>query len=364
MKKISLCLLSGLLLLSSCLDEDPKYTTNEEIVYSSEASAQMALNGIYGLMAIQGSFAQLLPEMSTEATGNNWTSYYMSDIRPQYVNGNISIDNEFNDRAWGALYQTISNCNIFIEACQSDRSADFDAKANMMAQAKFLRGVCYFSLYNFWGGVPLRLEPTDKDNIAAPRASRQEVIDQIIKDWTEAIPGLATESVLESGAPTAPCKASAYAYLAKLYWLMGCNSWAAEQGDFWATGRLKEEWPEMQSSRTYFEKAKLYGDSVFLQNVFDLEPDFKTLFGGERLSFSKEFVFVLDATMNTTATQGMSSAVDSLVAMPAPSESAMPRMSRMRRVRSQRTVKRMQVRMHRMERISLFSVAPRIHSDG
>ena len=307
MKKISLCLLSGLLLLSSCLDEDPKYTTNEEIVYSSEASAQMALNGIYGLMAIQGSFAQLLPEMSTEATGNNWTSYYMSDIRPQYVNGNISIDNEFNDRAWGALYQTISNCNIFIEACQSDRSADFEAKANMMAQAKFLRGVCYFSLYNFWGGVPLRLEPTDKDNIAAPRASRQEVLDQIIKDWTEAIPGLATESVLESGAPTAPCKASAYAYLAKLYWLMGCNSWAAEQGDFWATGRLKEEWPEMQSSRTYFEKAKLYGDSVFLQNVFDLEPDFKTLFGGERLSFSKEFVFVLDATMNTTENVGYNS---------------------------------------------------------
>ena len=307
MKKISLCLLSGLLLLSSCLDEDPKYTTNEEIVYSSEASAQMALNGIYGLMAIQGSFAQLLPEMSTEASGICWTSYYMSDIRAQYVDGSISIDNEFNDRAWGALYQTISNCNIFIEACESDRSSEFDNKANMVAQAKFMRGVCYYSLYNFWGGVPLRLVPTDKDNIPQPRASRQEVLDQIIKDWTEAIPDLDHESVLESGAPTAPCKASAYAYLAKLYWLMGCNAWAAEQGDAWASGQLKQEWPEMQSSHTYFTQAKEYGDSVFLENVFDLESDFRTLFGGERLSFSKEFVFVIDATMNTTENVGYNS---------------------------------------------------------
>ena len=299
--------MSGLLLLSSCLDEDPKYTTNEEIVYSSEASAQMALNGIYGLMAIQGSFAQLLPEMSTEASGICWTSYYMSDIRAQYVDGSISIDNEFNDRAWGALYQTISNCNIFIEACESDRSSEFDNKANMVAQAKFMRGVCYYSLYNFWGGVPLRLVPTDKDNIPQPRASRQEVLDQIIKDWTEAIPDLDHESVLESGAPTAPCKASAYAYLAKLYWLMGCNAWAAEQGDAWASGQLKQEWPEMQSSHTYFTQAKEYGDSVFLENVFDLESDFRTLFGGERLSFSKEFVFVIDATMNTTENVGYNS---------------------------------------------------------
>ena len=82
---------------------------------------------------------------------------------------------------------------------------------------------------------------------------------------------------------------------------------AAEQGDAWASGQLKQEWPEMQSSHTYFTQAKEYGDSVFLENVFDLESDFRTLFGGERLSFSKEFVFVIDATMNTTENVGYNS---------------------------------------------------------
>ena len=306
MKKISLCLLSGLLLLSSCLDEDPRYTTNEEIVYSSQASAQMALNGIYALMAIQGSFAQLLPEISTEASGVNWTTYLMSDIRAQYVDGQVSTDNEFNDRAWGALYQTISNCNIFINACNSDESSDFDGKANMVAQAKFMRGVCYFYLYNYWGGVPLRTVPSNSDNLNIPRATRQQVIDQIVSDWTQAIPDLDEESALGSN-PTAPCKASAYAYLAKLYWLMGCNAWAKEQGDYWAVNQLSKEWPEMQSSNTYFRQAKVYGDSVFSQNVFALEPNFGTLFGGNRLAFSDEFVFVIDATMNTTENVGYNS---------------------------------------------------------
>lgn len=312
-----------MLLLSSCLDEDPKYTANESIVYSSEQSAQMALNGLYGLMAVQGSFAQLLPEINTEASGLCWTSYNTSDNRQQYVSGQIPVDNEFNNLVWGAVYQAIANCNIFIESCNSDRSGNWDSKANMIAQAKFLRGALYYQLYTFYGGVPLRLEPTDKDNTDVPRASRQQILDQIIKDWTDAIPDLADEMSSGSGAPTAPCKASAYAYLAKLYWLMGCNAWAVDSYedpvgmlpeeksyggvDAWAQGELKQSWPEMKSSQEYFRKAKEYGDSVFSCNVFQLEPDFKTLFNGQRVQLSKEFVFVIDATMNTTENVGYNS---------------------------------------------------------
>ena len=306
MKKISICLLSGLLLLSSCLDEDPKYTTNEEVVFSSEASAQMSLNGIYGLMAIQGSFAQLLPEIATEASGICWTTDKDSDIRSLYVKGNISLDNEFNDRAWGALYQTISNCNIFIDACNGERSSDWPTKANMVAQAKFIRGVCYYYLYTFWGSVPLRVEPTNTENIEIPRASRQQIINQMITDWTEAADDLYDKTGLESSKPTAPCKASAWAYLAKLYWLMGCNAQAVENGDPWGEV-LRSEWPEMGASRDYFLEAQRYGNMVFSANVFDLEPDYYSLFGGNRLADSKEFVFVVSATMNTTENVGYNS---------------------------------------------------------
>ena len=62
MKRINIIYLFLMLaVFGSCLDEDPKYTTNSKVVYSDEQSAQMALTGIYGLMAVQGSFAQLIP---------------------------------------------------------------------------------------------------------------------------------------------------------------------------------------------------------------------------------------------------------------------------------------------------------------
>ena len=302
MNKIIYSLIATLFLFTSCLDENPMYTANSNIIYSSQASAQMALNGIYGMMAVQGSFAQLVPEINTEASGLCWTAYNASDNRTQYTAGHIPVANEFNDLVWGALYQAIANCNVFVKSCEG---ATFNGKDNMVAQAKFLRGVCYYTLLDFYGGVPLRLEPSTIDNINMPRASRQEVIDQIVKDWTESIDGLNTTSALAS-TPTAPNKYSAYAYLTKLYWKLGCNAWACEQGDGWSA-TLKASWPEMKTSKSYFETAQTYGDLVLASGPFDLEPNFKTLFNGERLPFSKEFVFVINATASTTENVGYNS---------------------------------------------------------
>lgn len=302
-----ICLLALAGTMTACLDESPLYTTNKNIVYKDGQTAQLALNGLYGLMAVQGSFAQLLPEINTEASGLCWTSFNPSDNRCQYTNGLIPVANEFNDLVWGAVYQAIANCNVFIRDCNDPESGTWAQKDNMVAQAKFLRGVCYYSLYTFYGGVPLRLQVADNNNLAVPRAGRQQVLDQIEKDWLEAAEGLDEQPVLGKGSPTAPCKASCYAYLAKLYWLMGCNAWAKEQGDAWAVKQLAKEWPEMKTSKEYFTKAKEYGDKVIQANVFELEPDFRTLFNGQRLNFSKEFVFVIDATMNTTENVGYNS---------------------------------------------------------
>lgn len=302
MRKSFLTIVISILVMTSCLDESPLYTTNSKVVYRDELSAQMALNGIYGLMAVQGSFAQLLPEINTEASGLCWTAYNASDNRTQYTAGHIPVENEFNDLVWGALYQAIANCNIFIRDCQT---ATFASREHMIAQAKFMRGVCYYVLYDFYGGVPLRLEPSSRDKIAMPRASRQQVIDQIVKDWTEAAENLETTSALRS-VPTAPSKYSAYAYLAKLYWKLGNHAWATEQGDGWSA-TLKASWPEMQSSNSYFEAARTYGELVLDNGGFDLEPNFQRLFNGERLSFSKEFVFVINATGATTENVGYNS---------------------------------------------------------
>ena len=282
MRKLNLLYLLFIVgLFTSCLDEDPQYTLNSKVVYESESAAQLALNGIYGMMATQGGFAQLIPEINTEASGICWTSYNTSDNRCQYVGGFIPVANEFNDLVWKALYRAIANCNTFINSCH-DSSTDWSTKDHMVAQAKFMRGVCYYNLLSFYGGVPLRLDPSSTENIAQGRATRQQVIDQITKDWFEASVDLDDKLVLASGTPTAPSKYSAYAYLAKLYWYLGCNAWAAEQGDTWAKNILQPTWPEMQSSKSYFELAEGFGDQVIEYSGFELEPSIGTVFCGYR----------------------------------------------------------------------------------
>ena len=177
----------------------------------------------------------------------------------------------------------------------------------MIAQAKFLRAVCYYNLLSFYGSVPLRLTPPSKETIEMPRASRQEIIEQITKDWNEASENLSGQSTEGNGIPTAPSKHAAFAYLAKLNWLLGSHAWAYEQGDEWATSVLKIDWPEMESSQSYFAEAKKYGDMVLAESNFDLEPNINTLFGGKRVTFSKEFVFTINTTGNTTENIGYNS---------------------------------------------------------
>lgn len=311
-KKNIICTLLAVILFSSCLDEDPKYTVNSKVVYQSEQAAQLALNGIYGFMAAQGTFSQIIPEISASGSGIGWAQFNPSNNDHQLINGTLPTETVLGNYAWNGLYKVISNCNIFIEGC-NDSSSEWTSKGNMVAQAKFMRAVCYYTLYSFFGRVPLRLEPSTRDNVNLRRASREEVINQMSRDWLESADGLSDQMSMASGKPTAPSRYSAYAYLAKLNWVMGCNSWAAEQGDEWAVNILKPEWPEMKSSREYFLKAKEYGDLVLAKGGFDLEPDFRTLFGGktieggQRLDFSKEFVFVVDATANTTNNVGYNS---------------------------------------------------------
>src|SRR5690606_9517669 len=57
----------------------------------------------------------------------------------------------------------------------------------MKGEARFLRGLYYFMLENYYGGVPLILEEPDPDTQSdLPRTPREEVVAQIIKDLDSA----------------------------------------------------------------------------------------------------------------------------------------------------------------------------------
>ena len=62
-----------------------------------------------------------------------------------------------------------------------------EEKKTMMAECKALRGYFYSYLFQCYKEVPLVLETLTMDNMYQPKATREQIFQQIIKDYDEAI---------------------------------------------------------------------------------------------------------------------------------------------------------------------------------
>jgi hypothetical protein len=260
--------------LVSCkkvLDEDPKYSINSKTAFESETTASLALAGCYGYMTSYNAYGQAIPEIMVGASGLGWAQTNGSD-QDTYASMNIPATNGLVSMIWSGWYKVIGECNYFINSVQESELKDA-YKKQAVAEAKFLRGLCYFNLANVFGGVPVRNEPTSSLTISKARASRQEVYDQVEKDWLEAAENLSTKEQLGTAATGRASKYAAYAYLAKLYWMLGSQ--------------------QNTSSSPYWAKAKQMGDKVIELGNYALAPKFATLFLNT-VNGSPESVFQLN----------------------------------------------------------------------
>jgi hypothetical protein len=118
--------------------------------------------------------------------------------------GTMTAANKIVEDAWTGAYRTLFEINLFLENILSHTGVvSANEEKRFVAEAKFLRAVVYFYLVNLWGqqyvehnnnnlGVPLVLRSFDggtafSDEAKTPRATVDEVYDQIVKDLNEAL---------------------------------------------------------------------------------------------------------------------------------------------------------------------------------
>lgn len=252
--KIYIGLLAASISFSSCekaLLEDPAYTINNITAFESESTANMALLGCYAFLTDYNAYGQALQETLVGPTGltfgqNNNIGY------AEFATLNVPETNGTITQSWNGLYKVISECNYFISSAEKSGLSD-DYKKQAIGEARFLRALCYFNLANLFGGVPLRLEPTSSSNVNLGRASQEEVYSQVEQDWLFAAENLKPEKTFGRAS-----KYVAYAYLAKLYWMLGSH--------------------DNNSSSPYWRKAKTAGDIVITEGGYDLEGKYANLF--------------------------------------------------------------------------------------
>lgn len=240
---ILIALLTGQSCSESFLDVEPINQINSENFFNSEDDYQQALIGAYDLLA-STYLNVILGEIASDNTlagGENandvpgWQE--IDDMRHSSANDQLR-------NLWNWMYAGINRVNYIFEF---RNKLDFNGKEQILGQAAFLRAYYYFELVKWFGDVPLAVdERVNFNEIGSyPRVRASEVFAQIEADLTYAASVLPLRQD-DAGRVT---KGAAQALLGKA----------------------------LVYQEKYSEAAPVL-DEVINSEVYDLYPDFSTLF--------------------------------------------------------------------------------------
>ena len=210
---VTTLVLSSVLLFTSCqsdyLDLDPLDAQTEASYFKTPANFKAASNDFYNKMvswrAVDGSNIYNFMDFGTDLT-----SFTQEEGRGNTVEA-------VSDIYWRNPYKYIRANNILLNAA-AQYQGDKAAIAQYVAAAKFFRAWHHFFLLKRYGGVPIVTTVVDINDevLYGKRNSRYEVMNQILKDLTEAIPDLPIEQNISAADKGHVSKWAAEAFKARV----------------------------------------------------------------------------------------------------------------------------------------------------
>ncbi|SFD15596.1 SusD family protein [Chitinophaga sp. CF118] len=203
------------------------------LVFSSEKTALSALSGAMSsttnsltMSVYLTSYTAMAADELKFLANTNYEELEKNTYMPLSSTSAVSNLNTM----WADLYAGIYRFNSLLEGVQNTTALSDSLKIQLSANAKFMRGLCYFYLVNLYKDVPLILVTDVNQTALAPKDSASKIYNQIIADLVQArdvLPDNYT-SVTVPGARTIITKWAASALLARVYLYTG--QWAlAEQ---------------------------------------------------------------------------------------------------------------------------------------
>lgn len=188
MKKIFplLLLIAFIVACNKALNVKPVSTITNASFWKTQDDVEGALNGMYVDFRNE---AVLDLFVFGEARSGDMSSALAGSLGyDKYYNNTLNASN--TGPTWYGLYRVVNDANLIIKYAPGINFASQSEKDNDLAQAYTMRAYAYFVMAKTWGGVPLRLTPTesyDPKTIQKPRASVQEVFQLIKFDISKAL---------------------------------------------------------------------------------------------------------------------------------------------------------------------------------
>lgn len=177
-------------LLFSCnddfLERAPIDELTDENFWESEQHVKSAANACYWAL-----IGKDLPINISEGMSDNALWYTLTGWR-QIGSGLYGSDFSMLNTRFKDSYRQLRRCNYFLKNYQRATSVKPETLEQYAAEVRFLRAFTYYYLTCFWGDVPLVTEPVNMGDeaVTAPRTSREEIVDFMLKELSEAAEAL------------------------------------------------------------------------------------------------------------------------------------------------------------------------------
>eukprot|EP01035_Chromulina_nebulosa_P005027 gene5027-6820_t len=219
-----------------------------------------------------------------------------ADMRGDLIASRSTFSNGTNttvltDGNWNGGYNKIRATNYLLDKAAAYPNPTEIAK--FVAEAKFFRAYVYFDLLEQFGGVPIidKLLTPGSSELQAPRNTRDEVVNFIIKDLEEAIAALPLESAIAATDKGRISKGAAQAFLSRVSLYEG--TWQKFRGNASRANTLLDKAIENSNAVITSNLYQLFAPAVLgdsaLKYLFVLEDE-KSNPAGVTKSANKEYI--------------------------------------------------------------------------
>lgn len=189
---LAVVVLSGTMSCSDFLQKDPPSSPSQAIFWQKKSDFVSALAGCYSVMYTES--ASLSDRLYCfDGLSDNANTQYDEDTYGRtrtIAQGDLtSYTSGYVSNLYKVCYIGIGRVHILMEQLNAYEKSDItpEEKKTMLAECKALRGYFYSYLFQCYKEVPLVLESLTMDNMYQSKATRDQIYQQIIKDYDEAI---------------------------------------------------------------------------------------------------------------------------------------------------------------------------------
>ncbi len=175
------------------LDIKPVDKFTEANVFTDAKTLEIYVNGcykgFYTFDAVGWWFALPLENFTSPLSDENYAKFDFWGTWVINHNGALDPSNlGCFQWKWGKLYESIKNCNLFLDNIKLATNVDPALVARYTDEVRFIRAYLYFDLMRYWGGVPLvkTVPSLDKFEVIA-KNTPDEVANFIVSELDEVL---------------------------------------------------------------------------------------------------------------------------------------------------------------------------------